>query len=429
MGKPQPIRAALAAFLGTAIEWYDFYIYGTAAALVFGQLFFPSESSYLGNLAALGTFAVGFIARPFGAAIFGHFGDKLGRRLSLVITLLIMGGVTTLIGALPTYESIGMYAAILLVFLRLIQGIAVGGEWGGAVLIAAEHAPEKWRTFLASAPQYGSPVGLILATLAFRHVSDLPTEDLMSWGWRIPFLASGVLVLLAFIIRLGINESPEMQAQLDSKSSHEIIPIKELLAKKSTALILGIGACILGVAGFYFITTFMINYTTTYLKIEKSTILNIISWVGVVEIISFPIGSFLATRYSERSLLMTMTGLGVIWAVPMMLLVISGSTINIAIAILVATFLVGAYYAVIAPFLPRAFPVRMRYSGISLSYQLCGAIFGGATPMIGVWLAHYFGTNWVPFAGLFGGLALITFLCVWALPIENEKSVLHTYKN
>ncbi|WP_182419839.1 MFS transporter [Bartonella sp. HY038] len=429
MGKPQPIRAALAAFLGTAIEWYDFYIYGTAAALVFGQLFFPSESSYLGNLAALGTFAVGFIARPFGAAIFGHFGDKLGRRLSLVITLLIMGGVTTLIGALPTYESIGMYAAILLVFLRLIQGIAVGGEWGGAVLIAAEHAPEKWRTFLASAPQYGSPVGLILATLAFRYVSDLPTEDLMSWGWRIPFLASGVLVLLAFIIRLGINESPEMQAQLDSKSSHEIIPIKELLAKKSTALILGIGACILGVAGFYFITTFMINYTTTYLKIEKSTILNIISWVGVVEIISFPIGSFLATRYSERSLLMTMTGLGVIWAVPMMLLVVSGSTINIAIAILVATFLVGAYYAVIAPFLPRAFPVRMRYSGISLSYQLCGAIFGGATPMIGVWLAHYFGTNWVPFAGLFGGLTLITFLCVWALPIENEKSVLHTYKN
>ncbi|UXN07961.1 MFS transporter [Bartonella sp. HY761] len=429
MRKPQPIRAALAAFLGTAIEWYDFYIYGTAAALVFGQLFFPSESSYLGNLAALGTFAVGFIARPFGAAIFGHFGDKLGRRLSLVITLLIMGGVTTLIGALPTYESIGMYAAILLVFLRLIQGIAVGGEWGGAVLIAAEHAPEKWRTFLASAPQYGSPVGLILATLAFRYVSDLPTEDLMSWGWRIPFLASGVLVLLAFIIRLGINESPEMQAQLDSKSSHEIIPIKELLAKKSTALILGIGACILGVAGFYFITTFMINYTTTYLKIEKSTILNIISWVGVVEIISFPIGSFLATRYSERGLLMTMTGLGVIWALPMMLLVVSGSTINIAIAILVATFLVGAYYAVIAPFLPRAFPVRMRYSGISLSYQLCGAIFGGATPMVGVWLAHYFGTNWVPFAGLFGGLALITFLCVWALPIENEKSVLHTYKN
>ncbi len=425
MAKPQPVRAALAAFIGTAIEWYDFYIYGTAAALVFGEIFFASQSEFVGTLAALGTFAVGFVARPFGAVIFGHLGDKIGRKKSLVITLLIMGGVTVLIGLLPTYSSIGMAAAVLLVILRLVQGIAVGGEWGGAVLIAAEHAPAKWRTFLASAPQYGSPVGLILASLAFGFVSDLPKEQLLSWGWRIPFLLSGVLLLLAFIIRSGVNESPEMVKELEKDKTKDVAPVKEVFATKKLTLLYGVGACILGVAGFYFVTTFMINYTTTYLAIEKKTILNIVAWVGVLEIICFPIGSYLATRYSERSLLLWMTGLGVIWAAPMMLLVVTGDITNLTIAILVATGLISEYYSVIAAYLPRAFPIRMRYTGISLSYQLCGAIFGGATPMIGVWIASVYGTSWLPLAIFFGMLCLLTFVCVWLLPTENEM-IFHT---
>ena len=425
MAKQQPVRAALAAFIGTAIEWYDFYIYGTAAALVFGEIFFASQSEFVGTLAALGTFAVGFVARPFGAVIFGHLGDKIGRKKSLVITLLIMGGVTVLIGLLPTYRSIGMAAAVLLVILRFVQGIAVGGEWGGAVLIAAEHAPAKWRTFLAAAPQYGSPIGLILASLAFGFVSDLPKEQLLSWGWRIPFLLSGVLLLIAFIVRAGVNESPEMVNELEKNKTIDVAPIREVFATKKLTLVYGIGACILGVAGFYFITTFMINYTTTYLGIEKKTILNIVAWVGVVEITSALIGSYLAIRFSERSLLLFMTGLGVIWAAPMMLLVVTGDITNITIAILFATGVLGAYYSVIAPYLPNAFPVRMRYTGISLSYQLCGAIFGGATPMIGVWLASIYGTNWLPLAILFGMLCLLTFICVWFLPTEH-KTIFNT---
>ena len=422
MVERQPIRAALAAFLGTAIEWYDFYIYGTAAALVFGDVFFATNDPFMGVLASLATFAVGFVARPFGALIFGHLGDKVGRKKSLIITLAVMGIATTLIGILPSFHSVGIMAAVMLVLLRLVQGIAVGGEWGGAVLIATEHAPEKWRTFLASAPQYGSPIGLILATLAFRSVSALPQQDFQSWGWRIPFILSGVLVIVAFIIRAGVNESPEMIAQLNKAKSHDVVPVREVLKTKKKAVVLGIGLSLLGIAGFYFITTLMISYTTTYLNIQRSQILDIISWVGIVELASFPIGSYIATKIGERRLLLLTTGAACLWSAPMMMLVVTGSVANIAIGILVATFLIGAYYAVIASFLPRAFPVRMRYTGISLSFQLCGAIFGGTTPLVGVWLAHAYGVQWGPLAALFALIAGGAFLSIWFLPVEDEAA-------
>ncbi|OLK14996.1 MFS transporter, partial [Xanthomonas oryzae] len=217
-----------------------YYIYGTAAALVFGEVFFATNDPFMGVLASLATFAVGFVARPFGALVFGHLGDKVGRKKSLVITLVLMGSATTAIGLLPSFHSIGVTATILLVILRLAQGVAVGGEWGGAVLIATEHAPEKWRTFLAAAPQYGSPVGLILSTLAFRAVSSLPQEDFAAWGWRIPFILSGLLVIVAFIIRAGVNESPEMVAQLERDRSYEMVPVREVLKTKKKAVVLGV---------------------------------------------------------------------------------------------------------------------------------------------------------------------------------------------
>lgn len=420
MQASQPVRAALAAFLGTAIEWYDFYVYGTAAALVFGHVFFATDDPFVGTLAALATFAVGFVARPFGALIFGHLGDKFGRKRSLIITLTVMGGATTLIGLIPSYHSIGVGAAILLVLLRLVQGIAVGGEWGGAVLIAAEHAPPKWRAFLAAAPQYGSPVGLISATLAFRLVSQLPEGDFRSWGWRIPFLVSGLLVAVAFVIRAGVNETPEMVEQLLVKEPHDIVPVREILRTYKTSLLLGVGLCLLGIAGFYFITTLMINYTTTYLSIARSQILDVISWIGVVQIVASATGSWLAMKIGERALLLLTTGAAALWAAPMMMLIVTGSVANIAVGILVATVFIGAYYAVMASFLPRAFPVRMRYTGISLSYQLCGAVFGGTTPLIGIWLTNRFGLSWQPLAAFFAVIAGGTFLSIWLLPIESE---------
>lgn len=415
----QPVRAALGAFVGTMIEWYDFYIYGTAAALVFGDVFFASTDPVMGVLASLGTFAIGFVARPFGALLFGHFGDKVGRKKSLIITLLLMGIATVLIGLLPGFHSIGLTAAVLLVLLRLVQGIAVGGEWGGAVLIAAEHAPPRWRTFLASAPQYGSPVGLILATLAFRTVSDLPQEDFLSWGWRVPFLLSGVLIIFAFIIRAGINESPELLERLKEKSVQSVIPAKEIFRTKKLALVLGMGLCLLGVAGFYFITTLMMTFTTTSLGVNRSDMLELISWVRVVELFAFPAGSYIATRYGERFLLVAMAGAALLFAIPMMMLIVSANLTNIYIAILGATVFLAAHYAVMAPFLTRAFPVHLRYTGISLCSSLSGAIFSGVTPVIGVWLVHKYGVQWAPLSFLFIFIAGASFVSSLLLPVDD----------
>jgi len=252
---PQPRRAAAAAFIGTMIEWYDFYIYATAAALVFGALFFPSDNSLFSTMAAFGTFAVGFFARPLGGIVFGHIGDRIGRKKSLVITLLMMGVVTVGIGLLPTYAQIGAAAPVLLIVLRVIQGIAVGGEWGGAVLMAGEHAPKGRRTFFASFAQLGSPAGLILSLLAFGAVTRLPEEELMSWGWRVPFLASALLLLVGLAIRLGVNESPEFLAsreQAEKSRRKEQAPVLEVLRTAWRPLLLCIGANTLGIAGVYF---------------------------------------------------------------------------------------------------------------------------------------------------------------------------------
>jgi MFS family permease len=375
----------------------------------------------MGTLASLGTFAVGFVARPFGALIFGHLGDKIGRKRSLVITLVLMGVATTLIGLIPSYHSIGISAAVILVLLRLIQGIAVGGEWGGAVLIASEHAPEKWRTIIASAPQYGSPVGLILATLIFRVMSGLPQSDYQSWGWRIPFLISGVLVIVAFIIRRNVNESPELERRKAQGRLSDVAPVRLVFRNHKKALFLGIAFCMLGISGFYFVTTLMITFTTTYLKVSKPDILDIIAWTGVVELLSFPIGSYIAHRIGERKFLMFVTGAATLWALPMMQLVSSGNVANIAIAILVATTFIGGYYAVLSAYLPRAFPVEMRYTGISLSFQICGAIFGGTTPLIGLWVAKSFGAQWLPLGLMFLVITGATFLAAVFLP--NRESM------
>jgi MFS family permease len=289
------------------------------------------------------------------------------------------------------------------------------------VLIASEHAPEKWRTIIASAPQYGSPVGLILATLIFRVMSGLPQSDYQSWGWRIPFLISGVLVIVAFIIRRNVNESPELERRKAQGRLSDVAPVRLVFRNHKKALFLGIAFCMLGISGFYFVTTLMITFTTTYLKVSKPDILDIIAWTGVVELLSFPIGSYIAHRIGERKFLMFVTGAATLWALPMMQLVSSGNVANIAIAILVATTFIGGYYAVLSAYLPRAFPVEMRYTGISLSFQICGAIFGGTTPLIGLWVAKSFGAQWLPLGLMFLVITGATFLAAVFLP--NRESM------
>ncbi|WP_063568905.1 MFS transporter [Achromobacter ruhlandii] len=423
----QPVRASTAAFIGTMIEWYDFYIYATAAALVFGKLFFPSATGFYGTLAAFGTFAVGFFARPLGGALFGHIGDRIGRKKSLVITLLMMGTVTVLIGLLPTYASIGFWAPVLLVLLRIVQGVAVGGEWGGAVLMAGEHSPDKSkRTFFASFAQLGSPAGLILSMLMFKLVTGLDDAAFLSWGWRVPFLFSAVLLVVGFVIRLSVNESPdfleEKQAQA-KRAKPARAPLAQVLTGAPRLLALAVGANVLGIAGFYFTSTFMIAYTTQYVGLNRAVILDCLLVVSIMQFFITPLAAYIASRVGNLRFLATMALVSVFTPYAMFNLVDLGSLGAITLGIGVAVLFMGAYYAVIAGFVSDSFPTAIRYTGISMAYQLSGAIFGGLTPMLGTVLAENFkGQGW-PLAVLFSVISLLSLVSVLLLGACRQRHV------
>ncbi|AZC52056.1 MULTISPECIES: MFS transporter [Pseudomonas] len=415
---PQPRRAAAAAFIGTMIEWYDFYIYATAAALVFGALFFPSDDKLFSTMAAFGTFAVGFFARPLGGIVFGHIGDRIGRKKSLVITLLMMGVVTVCIGLLPTYAQIGATAPVLLILLRIVQGIAVGGEWGGAVLMAGEHAPKGRRNFFASFAQLGSPAGLILSLLAFSAVTRLPEEDLMSWGWRLPFLASALLLVVGLAIRLGVNESPEFLAsreQAHKAQRKEQAPVMEVLQSAWRPLLLCIGANTLGIAGVYFTNTFMIAYSTQQLGLPRSLILECLFVVAIIQFCIQPLAAWTAEKLGATRFLCLASLLAMASPYPMFVLVSSGQAPLIILGIALAVVCMASFYAVIAGYVSGMFETRVRYTAISLAYQVCGALAGGLTPLIGTWLAHRFAGQWWPMALFYSLIATISLLCVLAL--------------
>lgn len=429
----QPVRASTAAFVGTMIEWYDFYIYATAAALVFGKLFFPSATGFYGTLAAFGTFAVGFFARPLGGAIFGHIGDRIGRKKSLVITLLMMGTVTVLIGLLPTYASIGVWAPILLVLLRIVQGVAVGGEWGGAVLMAGEHSPDKSkRTFFASFAQLGSPAGLILSMLMFKLVTGLDDEAFLSWGWRVPFLFSAVLLAVGFVIRLSVNESPdfleEKQARaakqkLPQQAKPERAPLAQVLTGAPKLLAMAVGANVLGIAGFYFTSTFMIAYTTQYVGLNRAVILDCLLVVSIMQFFITPLAAYIASRVGNLRFLAFTALVSIFTPYAMFNLVDMGSLSSITLGIGVAVLFMGAYYAVIAGFVSDSFPTAIRYTGISMAYQLSGAIFGGLTPMLGTVLAENFKGQWWPLALLFSAISLLSLVSVLLLGAYGQRRV------
>ncbi|MDN6748372.1 MAG: MFS transporter, partial [Brevibacterium sp.] len=282
-------RAGSAAFIGTTIAWFDFYIYGTASALVLGDLFFPDVSPAMGTLAAFATFAVGFIARPLGGIVFGHFGDKFGRKNTVITTLLLMGLATVGVGLLPTYEQIGFMAPVLLVNLRIIQGVAMGGEWGGAVLIATEFAPPGKKILYGAFAQQGSPVGNLLATVAFLCLTYMSAENFGAWGWRIPFLASAILILVGLYIRLKITESPEMIAATQ-KEPQKRTPIVELLRNHWKVVSLAIGAVVTGVAITYVKTTFALSWATTDLGFGRTEFLQVVTVALVAQVIVQPFG-------------------------------------------------------------------------------------------------------------------------------------------
>ncbi len=429
----QPVRASTAAFVGTMIEWYDFYIYATAAALVFGKLFFPSATGFYGTLAAFGTFAVGFFARPLGGAIFGHIGDRIGRKKSLVITLLMMGTVTVLIGLLPTYASIGVWAPILLVLLRIVQGVAVGGEWGGAVLMAGEHSPDQnKRTFFASFAQLGSPAGLILSMLMFKLVTGLDDAAFLSWGWRVPFLFSAVLLAVGFVIRLSVNESPDFLEEKQARDEKQKLaqhakparaPLAQVLTGAPKLLAMAVGANVLGIAGFYFTSTFMIAYTTQYVGLNRAVILDCLLVVSIMQFFITPVAAYIASRVGNLRFLAFTSLVSIFTPYAMFNLVDLGSLSSITLGIGVAVLFMGAYYAVIAGFVSDSFPTAIRYTGISMAYQLSGAIFGGLTPMLGTVLAENFKGQWWPLALLFSAISLLSLVSVLLLGAYGQRRV------
>ncbi|WP_027819368.1 MFS transporter [Paraburkholderia bannensis] len=410
----QPVRAALAAFLGTTIEFYDFYTYATAAALVLGDVFFPATDPFVSTLASFATFAVGFIARPLSGAVFGHWGDRLGRKKMLILTMFLMGVATTGIGLLPSYASIGVAAPVILILLRILQGIAVGGEWGGAVLMSSEHAAPGRKTLFASFPQLGSPAGLLLSLITFRLVSSLDHDAFVSWGWRLPFLASFVLLIAGVVVRLGVNESPEFE-RAKRENRRVKAPVREVLRDYWKPIVYAAAATTIGSAGFFFTNTFMISYVTTFLKMPRPLILDCLFAVTIIQLASQPISALLAERFGDARFLSAAALLSIFTPYPMFMLVNSQQPVLIVAGIALAVVVLSAVYAVIAGFMTRAFPTHLRYSGISIAYQLCATVAGGTTPLIGTMVAQHYRGQWVPLALFFSLLSVISLVGIVAL--------------
>ncbi|WP_129976931.1 MFS transporter [Rhodococcus sp. Q1] len=413
-------RAGVTAFVGTTIEWFDFYIYGTASALVLGALFFPDASPAVGTLAAFATFAVGFIARPLGGIVFGHFGDRFGRKNAVIITLALMGAGTVGVGLLPTYDQIGIWAPILLVALRVLQGIAMGGEWGGAVLIATEFAPPGKKVLYGAFAQQGSPVGNLLATLSFLGLTAMSDATFEDWGWRIPFLASAALVIVALYIRVRIQETPEMRVAAAAQESTKL-PLVEVLRSHPAALLLGVGAVVAGVAITYVKTTFALAWATTDLGFTRSDFLLVITLALVAQVLVQPFGAVLATRIDARRAVLWMLGPELIVLPLMFVLIRTGSLTWAIIGMVLATAPHAMYYSALAGILAQVFPTHVRYTGISLSYQISTAIFAGTAPMASQFLLNRAGSIW-PVVGLGIGYVLISLICMTALLKRSPTS-------
>ena len=407
-------KAGWASFVGTTVEWYDFYIYGLASALVFAPLFFAEVPPSVGILLSFATFWIGFLSRPIGAIVFGHLGDRVGRKKALVSTLLLMGVSTVGIGLLPTYADVGVLAPVLLCVLRAVQGLAVGGEWGGAVLIATEHA-KKERGFLFGAfAQQGSPAGRILATLSFLAIGQLPSGAMLDWAWRLPFLASAILVIVGLVIRLTLEESPEFAAMKSSRRT-ERLPLLALVRGHARPVLLGVAAILVVFALTYARDTFALAWATSDLGFDREGFLTIILVSSLVQFVVQPFGAVLATRWNVRTIVTVLLGLEVV-ALPLMFVLIGTGSYPLAMAgAVIATIPDVMYYAIMAGMLAQAFPPSVRYTGIAGTYALTGMI-GGALPLILQSLLTGTGTIWTSIgfvavcclASLFGARALLT---------------------
>jgi metabolite-proton symporter len=406
-------RIVFASFIGTAIEFYDFYVYATAAALVIGPVFFPHGSATAQALSAFITFGIAFIARPIGSFLFGHFGDRIGRKSTLVASLLVMGVSTTLIGFVPGYDSIGSLAPILLCVLRFGQGIGLGGEWGGAALLATENAPEGKRAWFGMFPQLGPAVGFLASNgLFFGLAVALSDEQFRSWGWRVPFLVSAVLVALGLYVRLKIAETPAFQAAIDRQERVKV-PVAELLARHWRPTLLGALAMVVCYTLFYISTVFSLSYGVSALHFSRPSFLGLLCLAVVFMGLATPLSALASDRFGRKPVLIVGIIAAILSGFTMAPLLGSGSTPLVALFLIIELFLMGVTFAPMGALLPELFPTNVRYTGAGVSYNLGGILGASIAPYIAQVLVAQGGLSWVgAYVSVAAAVSLIGVLCM-----------------
>ncbi|GAA5134213.1 MFS transporter [Pseudonocardia adelaidensis] len=421
---PAHIREiAGASLIGTVVEWYDFFLYGTMAALVFNSEFFPVVSPLLGTMIAFGTFAAGFVTRPLGGIVFGHFGDRLGRKQMLVLTMMIMGGATFVMGLLPTYAQIGMWAPVLLLVLRMLQGIGLGGEWGGAAVMAVEHAPAQHRGLYSSWPQMGVPIGLLLSTGVVTAVGWLGHDALVAWAWRIPFLLSAVLIAVGLFIRLRIAEPPAFEA-IKEAGEQATTPLLEVLRRHPRTTLLAIGARFSESVTFNIYNAFLLTYTTLVLGLPSSVVLQGLLVAALVGMVVIPLAGALSDRIGRRPVYLAGALVALLTAFPLFMLVDTRDTSLIWIALVIGWGIAACgMYGPQAAFFAELYPTRVRYSGMSVVYQVGVLPSGAVAPLVGTALvAASGGASW-PVAAYVAVIALITVVSLLLSPETRRRAL------
>lgn len=415
-------RAVLAGTIGTAIEWYDFFLYSTVTGLVFARLYFPRADPFVGTLEAFGVYAVGFLARPIGAAIFGHYGDRLGRKAALIATLLLMGSATFLVALVPGYEHIGIWGAIILTVLRFIQGIGVGGEWGGSVLLSMEWAQSnRHRGFIASWPQFGVPAGLFLSNLAVLAVSAWSGEQFLTWGWRVPFLFSIVLIAVGLYIRLGILETPVFR-RLVAERRIARTPVLEVLRRQPREIVLTALCRMAEQAPFYLFTAFVFAYGTDVLHLHRDFLLVAVLAAAMISFISIPLFGHLSDRFGRKRVYMLGAALTGVYGFAYFALLDTRVPALVTIAIVLSLVPHDMMYGPQAALIAESFTGRLRYSGASLGYQLSSLIAGGPAPLIASSLVSRYRSA-TPIAIFIFACAIITLLATAMLKDNTNKDI------